>query len=251
MAVRDLAVILISLILAAGSLRPGAEVVTYLFGGIAAIVLAFAVVNMILNVLKVKGKAFYYANCGVELAIGILSLALFPPFGLILIPASLVVIVALHEKGVRKPGELPPPPLTRNYRLTVGAAVLALLAGMLLPAVGGSSFSFMALFLRIGGVSSGEGIPAIGVGPSGVALALLALILLPLSLATGIAGIFRRRFALLSGVFAVAAAVGWISAISFFTDPPTGVGVAAFALIVGGALALAGYIMMRLKRSRQ
>jgi hypothetical protein len=243
--VRDVVVLLFSIILVSTSIGPGKETASLLLAAVAGVLASLSAVDLVLNVARVKGKGYFYACSYVQLAVGIVMLGLFLPYGVALIVLNLAVLVSLHEKKMPVPGEGPPPPLTRSYRLSESLASVALLAGLLLPLISSSS-SLLGVYLGIMHLSPTTTLPTVSLGPAALLFAVLTLLLTPISLVTSLLGIFRRRFALLTGLLAVAGSAGWIVSLDVLSpEAHLSAGLGAYAILAGGAVALAAYLMAR------
>ena len=248
--IRDVVILLLSIVLVSTSIGPGKELANLVLASIAGVIIALTAINMILNVLRVKRKGYYYACSYVELATGIFFLiGLFPPYGVPLVALNVAVLITLHEKKQPVPGVGPPPPLTRNYHILEGLAAFAILAGFLLPSISSSSFSLLSAYLSIFGLGSSAALPAISVGPAAVLFVILTLFLSPVALMTCVLGYFRRRFALLTGILAIVSSAGWIIALDILSpEAHVSAGLAAYTTLVGGAVALTAYLMVRRRR---
>ncbi len=245
--VRDVVILLLSVVLVSTDIGPGKEIANLVLAAIAGVIAALTAINMALNLLRVKRKGYYYACSYIELAVGIFFLiGLFPPYGVPLVAFNVVVLITLHEKRVPVPGTEPPPPLTRNYHILEGLAAFAILAGFLLPSISSSSFSLLGAYSSIFGLGSSAALPAISVGPVAVLLVILTLFLSPVALVTCVLGYFRRRFALLAALLAIASSAGWIIALDILSpEAKVSAGLGAYAILVGGVVALVAYLMVR------
>ena len=100
--------------------------------------------------------------------------------------------------------------------------------------------------MSILGMGSSATLPAVSLGPVAVLFAILTLLLTPVSLLTSILGFFRKRFALLTGVLAIVSSAGWIVALDALSpEAEMSAGLGTFAVLLGGIVALAAYLMVR------
>lgn len=96
--VRDAVLLVLSIVLISTDIGPGREAANYLLAGVSAIILVLTIANVIaLNVLKVKGKGYFYVNSFLQLFLSIPMLML-PPLGVGLIIINLAILITLREK---------------------------------------------------------------------------------------------------------------------------------------------------------
>jgi len=209
---------------------------------LAAILLALTVVNIILVAKNVKRKGFYYANSITQVPILFLFAGLLGVLGLVFIVLDIAVLVTLPEK--KTPEELlrhPPVPITRNYRILLGIGLSAMLISIFIPWLS-TSDATLSLFGIYSGIATHSNLPAFSVSQTAVIFALLTLFLSPVSLVCGGLGMIRRRFSLVSGIFAILAG----SSIMIVLTKSIGPG--AYGFILGGILVLVGYFGFRRAR---
>jgi len=77
--VRDVILALLSIVLISTSIGPDKEIANYILAGICGVLLALTIVNISLNVLKVKRKGYFYGNAIFQLILGVFFLGLFAP----------------------------------------------------------------------------------------------------------------------------------------------------------------------------
>lgn len=229
--VRDAVLVLLSVILISTSIGPGKELANYFFAGICSAILTLTVLNIILNVLKVKRKGFFYGNSIFQIIMGLLLLGLFAPLGIILLAFNFAVIASLWEK--KAPEELlkhPPKPITTKYRIIVGAGVLVLLLSIFLSWLSVTNFPLIGFYF--GTVKLSVVSDVVSASAVTVLFGLLALVGSPISMTIGSLGLLRRRFALISGILSLVIGVGWIIALMSVT------GIGPLVFLVGGVLVL-------------
>ncbi|MBI3841359.1 MAG: hypothetical protein HY297_05355 [Thaumarchaeota archaeon] len=242
--VRDAVVLAFSLVVIGSTYgRWGEEggAVFLVVDALAGVLILLTVVDVLLVAKKVKRKGFYFFNSILQIPI----LALFVVFilyvGVALLLLDVAVLATLPEK--KTPEELmkhPPIPITRNYRITVGAGVLVTLASFFLPwlSVEGASTSLFGVYYAL---VAHTGLPSFSLEPTRVIFALLTLFTSPVSLVAGALGILRRRLSLVSGILAVLAGVSMTSALGAST------GFGAYGFVAGGIVILVGFFGFRRK----
>lgn len=236
--VRDAVLLVLCLVLISTSIGPGKELGNLVLAGISAVIFALTVLNIILNAFKVKGKGYFRVNSILQLIVGLFfSLGLYPPLGIILVGFNLAVLISLREKKtLEERMKHPPKPITRKYRALVGAGVLTMFAAISVSWLNTTSFPLIGVYLRTVDLSSAANLVSNSVA---MIFGFSALVLAPISLVTGLLGLFKRRFALLSGILAVVVGTGWI--VSMMTMAGAG----AYIFVFGGALVLAAFIAVK------
>jgi hypothetical protein len=207
--VRDIVVALLSVVLISTDIGPGKEAANYLLAGICAVLLALTIVNISLNAFKVKKKGYFYGNAIFQLILGFFFLALFAPFGVILLLFNLAVVASLWEK--KTPEELlkhPPKPVTKKHRMLIGAGTLIMFSSLFFSWLSTVDFTLVGFYLGKVDLSSASNL----VSSSTVTtiLGVLTLVGAPISIIIGAFGLIRRRFAWISGAFALILGIGWI-----------------------------------------
>ena len=228
---RDAVLVLVSVVLISTSIGPGKEMSNYLLAGICSAILALTVVNIILNVLKVKKKGFFYSNSVFQIVMGFFFLGLFAPLGIILLAFNFVVVASLWEK--KTPEELlkhPPKPVTKKHRIIVGAGILIMLLSIFVSWLSSTNFPLIGFYL--GTVNLSVVSDTVSASTVTVIFGLLALVGSPISMIIGSLGLLRRRFALVSGILSLVIGVGWIISLMSVT------GIGPLIFLVGGALVL-------------
>jgi hypothetical protein len=233
--VRDAILLVLSLVLVSTDIGPGKELSNLLLAGISATIFILTVVNIILNALKVKRKGYFLGNSIVQLLIGFFPLlGLFPPLGIILIVFNLAVLFTLREKKtVEKGMKFPPRPITRKFRSLVGAGLLVMFAGISVSWLATTNFPLIGFYLRTADLSS---VAKLVSNTFAQIFGFLALVISPISLVAGLIGLFKRRFAFVSGILAITVGTGWI------VSTATLAGIGPYVFICGGAIVLAASI---------
>ena len=237
---RDAVVLLLSLVFMSTSygkwVTEPAHLVLF---SIAAVLFALTVVNLILNVFKVKRKGYFYTNSIFQLIIGLLLLGLVQIAGILLVSFNIAILVSLREKrSLEEQLKHPPVPITRNYRIAGGAGLPIILLSMFLPSLTTSDASASIISIYAG-ILSRSNLPGLSIAPVAVIFALLGLILPPVSLICGALGLIKRLFSLMSGIFAILAGVSLMIVLTASTGP------GAFGFILGGVMVLVGYSLFR------
>ena len=242
--IRDVILVLVSAVLISTSVGPGKEVVNYIFAGICGVLLALSVVNIILNVSKVKRKEYFYGNTIFQLAVGIFLLGLFAPLGVILLLLNLVIAVSLWEK--KTPEELlkhPPKPVTTRHRVLIGAGVLVMLISLFFSWL--SEINFPLIGFYFGTVDLTLASSLISSSPVATLIGLLTIVGAPVSLIIGALGLVRRRFAWASGALALIIGLGWILVLT----AKAGLGV--FIFVFGASIVLSAlFIPNKMKKTK-
>jgi hypothetical protein len=211
--VRDAIVALLSVVLISTDIGPGKEAANYLLAGICAILLALTIVNISLNIFKAKMKGYFYGNAIFQLILGFFFLALFAPLGVILLVFNLAVIASLWEK--KTPEELfkhPPKPVTTKHRVLIGAGVLAMLSSLFFSWLSTVELPLIGFYLGTVDLSSASNL--VSSSTITTILGVLTLVGAPISIIIGALGLVRRRFAWISGTFALILGIGWISVLT-------------------------------------
>lgn len=233
--IRDAILLVLSLVLISTDIGPEKELGNFVLAGISAAIFVLTVLNIILNAFKVKRKGYFRGNSIFQLLVGFfLLLGLFLPLGIILVGFNLAVLATLHEKKtLEERMKHPPRPITRKYCALVGAGVLAMFAAIFVSWLSTTSFPLIGVYLRTVDLSYAASLVS---NAMATIFGFLALVIAPISLIIGVIGLFKRRFALVSGILAVIAGTGWI--ISMITMAGPG----AYIFVFGGALVLAAPI---------
>jgi hypothetical protein len=232
--IRDAILLILSLVLVSTDIGPGKEIANLVLAGISAVIFVLTVANIILNVLKVNRKGYFLGNSIFQLLVGFFLLGLFPSLGIILVGFNLAVLVTLREKKTHEERmEHPPRPITRKFRAMVGAGVLVMFVGISVSWLAPTSFPLIGVYLHTVDLSSVANLVS---NTMATIFGFLALVISPISLTSGLLGLFKRRFALVSGILAIIVGTGWI--ISMITIAGPG----AYIFVVGGAVVLAAPI---------
>ncbi|MBS7632191.1 hypothetical protein KEJ15_01005 [Candidatus Bathyarchaeota archaeon] len=236
--IRDAILVVLSIVFISTSTGPGKESANLIFAGICGVVLTFTIIDIILNALRVQGKGYFRGNAIFQLLLGIfLTIGLYPPLGIVLVAFNAAVLVALYEK--KTPEELlkhPPKPITRRYRVFVGAGVLIMFVGILFSWFNNINFPLIGVYLRTVDLTEAASLVS---NPMVVLFGFLALVGAPISLILGLLSMFKRLFAWASGVLAVVTGIGWIVTMT------TMAGLGAFVFTFAGVIVLAGSIIDR------
>ncbi|HEX9862659.1 MAG TPA: hypothetical protein VGB11_05175 [Candidatus Bathyarchaeia archaeon] len=234
-AVRDLILLILSIVFISTSIGPGKELSNLFFAGISATILALTVVNIILNAFKVQRSGYFRGNSVFQLILGLfLSLGLYPPLGIILVILNVAVLFTLYEKKtLEERMKHPAKPITSKYRVFVGAGVLVMFVAILFSWFNNISFPLIGVYLRTVDLSEASNLVS---NPIGMIFGFLALVGVPISLILGLLGLIKRVFAKASGILAVVVGIGWIISMT------TMIGPGAIVFAIGGALVLAALI---------
>lgn len=236
--IRDAVLLVLSLILISTDIGPGKELANFVLAGISATIFVLTVVNIILNALKVKRKGYFRGNSIFQLIVGLfLSLGLFLPLGIILVGFNLAVLATLREKKtLEERMKHPPKPITRKYRVLVGAGVLVMFVSISVSWLATISFPLIGVYLHTVDLSSAANLVS---NTTATMFGLLALVVSPISLVIGLLGLFRRVFAFVCGILAVIVGIGWIVSMMTMAGP------GAYVFTLGGALVLVAPIVAK------
>jgi hypothetical protein len=239
--VRDAIVALLSIVLISTDIGPGKEMANYLLAGICGVLLALTVVNISLNAFKAKRKGYFYGNAIFQLIVGFFFLALFAPLGVVLLLFNLAVVASLWEK--KTPEELlkhPPKPVTARHRVLIGAGVLVMLSSFFFSWLSTVEFPLIGFYLGTVDLLSASNM--VSSSTAITIFGLLTIVGAPISLIIGALGVVRRRFAWISGTFALIVGIGWILTVT------TKVGPGPFIFVIGAIVVLSAlFIPSKLK----
>jgi len=233
--IRDAILVILSLVLISTDIGPGKEASNILLAGISVVILVLTCVNIILNAFKVNRKGYFLGNSIFQLIIGIFPLlGLFPPLGIILVLLNLIVLATLREKKpLEERKKHLPRPIKRKYRALVGAGVLIMFLGISVSWLTTTNFPLIGVYLRTVNLSVVANLVSNSIA---TIFGFLALVTSPISIITGLLGLFKRRFALFSGILTVIVGTGWIASLITIAGP------GAYIFVFGGALVLAARI---------
>ena len=235
--VRDAILLVLSLVLISTDIGPGKEASNFLLAGICAVIFVLTVVNIVLNVFKIKKKGYFFGNSVFQLIIGFVMLGLFFPLGIILVGFNLAVLVTLWEKKtLEEQMKHPSRPITKKYRAFVGAGVVAMFVAIFLSWLSAISFPLIGIYLRTADLTSAANIVSNTIT---TIIGILAIVLTPVTLISGILGLFKRRFALISGILSIIIGTGWIVTLTTMAGP------GAYVFVFGGALVIAALLIVK------
>jgi uncharacterized membrane protein YobD (UPF0266 family) len=229
--VRDAILALICIVLISTDIGPGKEASNYLLAVICGVLLALTIVNISLNVFIVKRKGYFYGNAILQLIFGLFLLGLFAPLGVILLLFNFAVIASLWEK--KTPQEQlknPSKPVTTKHRILIGVGVLVMFSSFFFSWLTSMDFSLIRFY--IGSINLSTVSNQVSSSTVTILFGFLTIVGSPISLIIGVLGLLRRRFAWISGIFALIIGIGWILALT------TKAGVGPFVFVLGAIIVL-------------
>lgn len=229
--IRDAILALFSIVLISTDIGPGKEAANYLLAVICGVLLALTIVNVSLNAFKVKRKGYFYGNAIFQLILGFFFLGFFAPLGVILLLFNLAVVASLWEK--KTPQELlknPPKPVTTKHRVLIGAGVLVMFSSFFFSWLSNMEFPLIGFYF--GTIDLSQVSNQVSSSAVTILFGFLTIVGSPISLVIGALGLLRRRFAWISGIFALVIGIGWILVLT------TKAGLGPFIFIFGAIIVL-------------
>jgi hypothetical protein len=137
----------------------------------------------------------------------------------------------------------PQKPVTTRHRVLIGAGVLVMLSSFFFSWVSNMEFPLIGFYL--GGVDLSLASNQVSSSTVTTIFGLLTIVGAPISLIIGALGLLRRRFAWISGIFAIIVGIGWILALT------TNVGSGPFIFVFGAIIVVSAlFIPNKLKSAK-